>query len=170
MTLRKALKATVTTPRLAPYSFAFCLFIFVGNVQDKAVAQSHLDELVRNAKLTLSAFECSFLVSDDDEKAQRRMLEVGLTAGRKFLAGWKGITLEEKVKISHHIDYKLFRDGPTFDFQLGQIYAQKETEFYEALNINFLPGPPDSAIYKRVDKERREKKQKMFREKNCFLI
>jgi hypothetical protein len=123
------------------------------------------EELLGLSKLAALAFECS-LASSDDNSIQG-LFDIGLTAGRKCLEGYKNLAIEEKTKIVSEVPVDiLYHSGPV-DFQLGQLYAEKERQHYEELNINFADRALSDVQFERM---KREKMERMFRQKNCFLV
>ncbi len=120
-----------------------------------AYAGPSLDQQIKNSYLTLSAFECS-AVSPDEKEAERLFL-VGLNSGREFIAYANAHKknylkdLKPKVAILWNMT-----GGPSPDFILGQIYADRVEEVYKEFTT-------DKELWKL-------KKSNMYHEKNCALL
>ena len=120
-----------------------------------AHAEVNIDEQKKNSFMTLSAFECA-VVSPNDKEGER-LFKLGLKAGRDFL---------KFVQTDRNLYLKTIKSqvpmlwnltaGPTADFVLGQIYADRMNKIYEEFT-------PDDELWNLT-------KQKMYREKNCELL
>ncbi|WP_221192006.1 hypothetical protein [Microbulbifer rhizosphaerae] len=105
--------------------------------------------------MTLSAFECAVVAPNDAEA--ERLFMLGLKVGRGFIAYVQthqetyAKDFKPKVAILWNMT-----SGPSPDFILGQIYANRADDVYE----NFSS---DEELWKM-------KKQNMYREKNCALL
>ena len=117
--------------------------------------QSSIDSEVRNSFLSLSAFECSVVAADPKETA--RLFTLGLNAGRQFLEFVQSNKdvydkmLTPKIAILWNMT-----SGPSPDFILGQIYADRTQEMYKDFSS-------DAEVWN-------AKKANLYRTKNCALI
>ena len=120
-----------------------------------ALADPKTDAQIKDSFLTLSAFECA-VVSPNDKETERLFI-LGLNAGREFIAyaqSHKDSYLKDlrpKVAILWNMT-----SGPSPDFILGQIYANRADEIYKEYS-------PDEGLWKM-------KKQNMYHSKNCALL
>ncbi len=141
------------------------LLLFVALIASNAIAlaDTETDAQIKNAVLTVSAFECVAVSTSPKDKF--RLLTLGLNAGREFIKYVKSHpdiylnVLRFKVPIYWELHGGLF-SGPTPDFTLGQVYQDRVHEMEEKI---------------RVDKEGWMEQMKaqmkaMYREKNCTFL
>lgn len=134
---------------------ALLLICFILLPNTIAYAESNVDKQIKNAFLTLSAFECA-VVSPNDKEAER-LFTIGLNVGRDFIQFVQSNpdlylkTIRSQVPILWSLT-----SGPTQDFILGRIYAAMEDKIYKEFS-------PDEELWK-------IKKQNMYQTKNCALL
>lgn len=143
----------------------FVLSVASGNVK----AQSRVEEEVRLAQLTKSAFECSAVSPEQGE--ERRLFEIGMATGRKFLdelnkltEGERSATLEKSLKNDKEFYWGefiwagRFAVTATTDFILGRVYENRMEEARKHYDI----GGDQKAFDLKIER--------MYGQKNCSLI
>jgi hypothetical protein len=95
-------------------------------------AATKVEDSVRLSKLTISAMECVKFTKDGAEA--QRLADIGITAGRQFLALIPTMNDDERRAASPDIAL-LWRGlwGPSVDFKLGQVWKEIETGAYQSL-------------------------------------
>lgn len=128
-------------------------FMLLGNTT--ALADPSIENQKKNAFLVLSAFECAIVSSNEEEAI--RLFNLGLNAGRDFIKfANEDIELYRKKLQSKVPLLWNMTIGPTPDFILGQIYANRAEHVYEDFSS-------DEELWKL-------KKENMFHDKNCALL
>jgi hypothetical protein len=118
-------------------------------------ADTTADINVRKSQLAISAFECSIVASNDSDR--ERLFLIGLAAGREFLEfSLKNPAVFEKSMKSKIAILWGLTGGPTIDFVLGQIYADRSHEIYKQFSS-------DKEVWEMT-------KSNSYRTKNCALI
>jgi hypothetical protein len=120
-------------------------------------AETELEKQVKNSRLAISAFQCSFVA--EDKKEQERLFQLGLNAGRDFLEFIKANPSKYEVEFFNEKvpTFWFVTDGPTTDFVLGRIYEEHKNEIYKSLP-------------RRNMELRKIKKEKLYHKKNCALL
>ncbi len=132
-------------------------FIFVTNTI--VHAEPDVEMQIKNAFLTLSAFECA-VVSPNDKETER-LFTIGLKAGRDFVQFVRSNpdlslkTIMPKVPILWSMT-----SGPTADFIIGRIYEERMNEVMDEIYKKY---PLDEEL-------RKMKKQDIYQTKNCALL
>ena len=132
-----------------------------------AYAAPDVEMYEKKAYLTLSAFDCS-LVAPDKKEAER-FLTIGLNAGRdfiKFMRENNDLYLKTKTTII----WDLARKGPTPDFILGHIWADRLNGSIEYINQTFTELQIDYVKTIPTVEEWKLAKGTIYKEKNCNLI
>ena len=124
-------------------------------IASTARAEPNAETQKKNSFLALSAFECA-VVSPNDKEAERLFM-LGYKAGKEFLQFVQTDTdlYLKTMKSQIPLLWNLMA-GPTPDFILGRVYADREHEIYKEFS-------PDNELWKL-------KKQNMYRTKNCALL
>lgn len=132
------------------YVVVFCLSLTSICFADPATKNQ-----IKNSFLTLSAFECSAIAPNDKEA--ERLFMLGLNAGRDFIAFAQTHSDRYAKDLHPHVAILWnMISGPSPDFILGQIYADRVNEVYKEHSS-------DKALWK-------IKTEKMYRDKNCALL
>jgi hypothetical protein len=133
------------------YAFTICLLL----TSAVAHAESSVDLHIRNSYLTLSAFECAAVATNDKE--HERLFLLGLKAGRDFIS-YVQANPTTYAKDFHPKVAVLWNmtSGPSPDFILGQIYVDRVDEMYKDFDL-------DEQLWKM-------RKDKKYRDKNCALL
>lgn len=119
------------------------------------IGQAQINAQMRNSTLTLSGFECSVVAPDAAET--ERLFNLALNAGRDFIAFARSHPEQFAKSLQSNVAMLWSQvSGPTPDFILGQIYANRVEEVYK-----------EHSSDKRVWDLTR---QRIYREKNCALI
>jgi len=109
----------------------------------------------KNSFLAISAFECAVVSPNDIES--ERLFKLGYTTGKDFLHFVQTDTnLYQKTLKSQVPMLWNLMGGPTPDFILGLVYADRQHEIYKEFS-------PDNEIWK-------SKKQKIYQARNCALL
>jgi hypothetical protein len=129
---------------------AFTLVLASGVLEAQPVEES----MKRNARLTVSAFQCAVVAPDSKER--ERLFNMGLKAGRDFASRARDRgDLYERVR--NDIPWLWTAvEGPSVDFIVGRIYEQLE-----------------AGIYKEYDSDKTRWdmiKGNHYRQRNCALI
>lgn len=112
---------------------------------------------IKNSFLTLSAFECSAVAPNDKEA--ERLFMLGLTAGREFIAYAQSHSDSYAKELHPHVAILWnLTNGPSPDFILGQLYADRVDNIYKEKD-----PLSDEALWK-------IKKENIYRDKNCALL
>lgn len=117
-------------------------------------AESTTEPYIKKSFLTLSAFECAVVAPN--EKEAERLFALGLKAGREFIAFVQSSSEQDQKTIKSKVAMLWYQGGPTPDFILGQIYADRQREIYKEFVMH--------------DQLWKLKKDNMYRAKNCSLI
>ena len=118
-------------------------------------ADSTVENQIKNSFLTLSAFECSVVAPN--EKEADRLFKLGLNAGREYIAYAQEHSDSYANDLQPHVAILWnMISGPSPDFILGQIYANRVDEIYKDFSSDEV--------------EWKIRKDNMYREKNCGLI
>lgn len=128
-------------------------FMLLGSTA--AQAGSEVDRQIKRSFLVPSAFECAVVSPNDKER--ERLFMLGLKAGRDFIRFVQDNTDLYRKNMSDHVPmlWNLIR-GPTPDFILGRVYADREREIYKEFSS-------DDALWN-------IKKRNMYDAKNCALL
>ena len=124
-----------------------------------------LERQIRNAFLTLSAFECAIVAPNGQES--QRLFNIGLKAGREFhtysQSNRDRLETAIKSKVQFPLEWYLFtRDAelpfdPGADFILGRLFAG------QVQGVNSKRTGPNEEVIKAQGDE-------IYRDKNCALI
>jgi hypothetical protein len=128
-------------------------FVLIGT--STVHAESNIELQKKNAFLTLSAFECA--VVSPNEKETERLFTLGLKVGRDFIQFAQANTDLYLKTIKPQVPMLWnWIAGPSPDFILGQIYADREHDVYKEFSL-------DNELWK-------IKKQNMYNAKNCVFL
>ena len=118
-------------------------------------AETRAEEAIRLSTLTVSAIECSVLSSDSSDA--KRLGEIGIAAGKKFLELIPTLSAEERKSSEEHISV-LWRQvsGYNSDFVMGRMWQEILTNVYWSLGDK--------------TKEWDGNKRKKYLDKNCMII
>ncbi len=135
----------------------FAITIILLTFSSVCRAESKAETQIKNSFLTLSAFECSAIAPNDKEI--ERLFVLGLNAGREFIAYANSHADTYGKELHPHVAVLWnLTSGPSPDFILGQIYADRVDDVYKQKD-----PLSDDAVWK-------IKKENMYREKNCALL
>jgi len=112
--------------------------VFIGSLllaSSVARAESAVELQIRNSFLALSAFECSAVAPNDKE--HERLFLLGLKAGRDFISYVQANpkTYAEDFHPKVAVLWNM-TSGPSPDFILGQIYADRVDEMYKDYDLD----------------------------------
>ena len=127
-----------------------------------AYADDTLERQIKNAFLTVSAFECAAIAPNDQER--ERLWNLGLQHGRDFIQFWKPNSDVREATWDQipGIWSLVIKKGPTPDFILGMLYGSIALMAGEKLSIE---GEPEFSL-----KLMEQNRATMYREKNCAFL
>src|SRR5262249_36822632 len=116
-----------------------------------------IDEIIRLGWVSITAFRCSRMTTDEAEFT--RLFNLGMTSGSKFLDGTKNLTDDEQKKLSANtaMYWNFLAGGPSNDFVLGMLYDQIQTDVAKT-------------TYDRDKSEEKIKLDREYRDASCAAI
>ena len=141
---------------------AFVLFAILSS--ERAAAQGA--EKAQMAHVMWSAFTCAIYAEISDQKEeQKRLKEVGIRAGRKFLAALLDKEIGESEYSKHvPVVVTLLLGGPSVDFMLGRIFENATKKAWDKSMEKV--GTYDD-LGKTIQKA---KARNLFHASNCAII
>ena len=110
-------------------SAVVAIVLMVGVVQGAAEGQ---DKRPNQGLLMWSAFSCAtYAKLSGDERAQKRLFDIGYRAGKIFFDGIKNQTIAEAERREAPIGVLLRSSGPSVDFMTGRIFEGAVEDAYD---------------------------------------
>ncbi|MFH5772702.1 hypothetical protein ACHFJ0_00545 [Paracoccus sp. NGMCC 1.201697] len=132
-------------------------------------ARADADDTRRQGQLLLEHWQCTFYAADfDDKERERKHFDLGWKAGHIFYDTALSLNLpESQMKEAVSPVLRLFMNGPSVDFLLGQLHRSlRESvneEFRRAYRDKIESG--DARMEDSIEYSR-----KLYRQKNCELL
>lgn len=120
-----------------------------------------------------SAFSCAaYAEMAGDESEQKRLFNIGYTAGQKFISGIRDTSISEADAREAPIGVLMYLSGPSIDFMLGRVFENATQDAFDRIVKMDSGGMPILNPLEWVSDEevKKIKAETKFRNSNCELI
>jgi hypothetical protein len=150
-------------------SVAVAIVLMLGIVQGTAEGQ---DKRPNPGLVMWSAFKCAtYAELSGDEREQKRLFDIGYSAGKSFFDGIKNQTISEAKRREAPVGVLLRSGGPSIDFMIGRVFEGAVEDAYDKVVKEDNSGLPILDPSKWADGELKViKAQNKYRGSNCALI